>query len=107
MAWELQQHMHSWVAPSVHKAASEHEDPHEWLALRHADQRWDSDTGTEGYNKLAEYARSHLSYDVLVRDIADHAVEYSTTTNGGWEVYLEEWTTVPWCTEDDMLSWYA
>ena len=109
MAWELQQHMHSHIAPSVAKAAEASADAKDWLADRYADQRWDEDTGDEGYAGLVAEgaALADLGMDLAVEAIAEKAIECSTTTNGGWEVYLDNHTSIPWCTEDELQEWYA
>ena len=101
MAWELQQHMHQYVAPSIaYYARYRTECSATWLANRYADQRWDSDGPVEDYQRLTVEASS-LAWDVLVDAIADKAIEYSTTTNGGFEVYLDGWYSVPWYIEDN------
>ena len=106
MSWELQTNMHSWVAPSVDKAAKENECPKSWLADRYADQRWDEETGNAGYDMLHERA-AEMEYDTLLQAVADKAIQNSSTTNGGFEVYLDGWSSVPWCSEDEQLLWYA
>lgn len=112
MAWELQTDMHSWIAPSIAKAAEEHgteDDPLgiAWLCQRYADQRWDPDTGDTGYAKLVNNA-GFCMHDSLCHAIADHAIEHEgSTTNGGHAVYLDGWTAVKWCSEDAMLAWYS
>jgi len=117
MAWELQSHMHGHIVPSVYKAHLEAQDADggetdfTWLANRYADQRWDEDTGAEGYNVLVLEALSDLeglgAIDIYCDAIAEHASEYASTTNGGFEVYLDSHTSIPWCSEDEMQAWYA
>lgn len=109
--WELQQHMHHLVAPSIWKAALEQGDPYErWLAERYADQRWDEDEGDGGYDALVGQALGTIertSPMVIVEAIAEHAIEVGCTTNGGGEVYLDGWTSVPWCTDAEMQDWFG
>lgn len=101
--------MHSWVAPSIDLAARESGEPDQWLASRYADQRWDEDTGQEGYDILMSKGLdlAFNASDVLIDAIAEFAIEQGLTTNGGWEVYLDDWTSIPWCSEDEMQAWYA
>jgi len=109
--WELQTHMHATMAPSIWKGALENGDPYEqWLAERYADQRWDEDTGDEGYDALVAEALSIIERTdphVVVEAIAELAIEYGCTTNGGHEVYLDSCTSVPWATEAEIESWYG
>ena len=105
MAWELQRHMHGLVAPSIDKAARSQPYPKSWAAVKYADQRWDEATGNAGYDGLLEHAES-MEYDTLVEEVANRAIQNSSTTNGGHEVYLDGWTSVPWCSDDEQLIWY-
>ena len=111
MAWELQTHMHGWVAPSIWHTAKTADQPEVWLAERWADQRWDESTGADAYDALVEKALEimrDVGDELLVDAIALHAIENeNSTTNGGHEVYLDGWTSVPWCSEDQYQEWYA
>lgn len=102
--WELQRDMHSWVAPSIFKTYKEED--RKWLNQRYADQRWDEDTGDKGYKKLEQKA-NQFSLDVLIEEIANNAIEFGSTTNGGHEVYLDDYTSIPWCFETEVLTWYS
>ena len=109
--WELQTHMHPYAAPSVWKAALELGAPsyERWLAERYADQRWDGDSDGD-YDALVGQALGTIERtnpEVIVDAIAEHAIEVGSTTNGGHELYLDDWTSVPWCTEDEMQAWYS
>lgn len=106
MAWELQSHMHEWIPPTIEKASRVDESPHEWLCDRFADQRWDPTTGNDGYYDLLAQAMD-LPSDILIEAITEKAIEYACTTNGGHAVYLDGWIALPWCTEDELLTWWA
>lgn len=107
MAWELQRQMYDRIAPSIFKVWQEARDTVPcWLNKRYADQRWDYEDGDEAYDALVAKARG-MSEDTLIREIAEKAVEYSTTTNGSFEVYLDDFTSIPWCTEDEYLTWVS
>jgi hypothetical protein len=119
MAWELQQHMHSYIAPSIYAAAQNEDDPKLWLARRYADQRWNAqaDAADETGEDIVSGGADKAEYDALVADalgmpedvlidaIAEFAIEHGATTNGGWEVYLDGWTSIPFCSEDEKLAW--
>lgn len=107
MSWELQSHMHEYVAPSIDKAAQAKADPILWLAHRFADQRWDEDTGEAGYDALVEQALGLPDESILLEAVAEFAIENGSTTNGGHEVYLDDCTSVAWCTEDELLAWQS
>lgn len=115
MAWELQSHTHSRVPPSVWQAAVEHSPSraHQWwwLAQRWADQRWDESTGVAAYAALRSRALAYLrqgSIQFICIEIATHAIEHaSATTNGGHEVYLDGWTSIPWCSDEQHEAWWA
>ena len=106
MAWELQTQAHERIAPSIHYASLEENEPLQWLCERWADQRWDEETGQAGYYKLVDDAKGRHA-DQLVQDIADFAIEGATTTNGGYEVYLDGWTSVAFCTDDQLQAWWG
>lgn len=104
--WELQSQMHQYVRPSIWHYAQTTPDPEEWLKERYADQRWKEETGDTGYEALINQAKD-LPGDVLLDEVTNSAIEYAGTTNGGHELYLDSWTRIPWCTEEQMLDWYA
>lgn len=105
MAWELQTHMHGYIAPSIHKAAQEENDPHGWLCERYADQRWDEST-LMAYNRLVADA-GNFAQDTLINEITESTIAYASTSNGGHRVYLDNHTGVEWCTENEMLAWHG
>ena len=41
----------------------------------------------------------------MIDAIAEAAEAYSTTTNGGFSFYVDEHTTIPWCSEEVYLAW--
>ena len=108
--WELQRIMLSWVAPSIYKEAMAQgslKDALLWLAKRYADQRWNEGDTQERYEELVDRAIETMDGYLVVDALAELAIEYSATTNGGHEVYLDAYTSVPWCSEDEMLAWYS
>jgi len=109
--WELQSHMHSFIAPSVLKAAAEEPDPDDWLARIYADQRWDTSEPQKKYDKLVEQADRLLKdgcRDSVIEAIVEKAIEFGSTTNGGWEVYLDDgYTSVPWCSDEEHEQYWA
>jgi hypothetical protein len=110
MAWELQQHMHHRVAPSVwHYAQRKTTVPNDWLAEIWADQRCTEDPDTH-HELLCEATDlgDRLSFQDVAQQIATWAIENeNSTTNGGHEVYLDGWTSVPWCSDEQVEDWYA
>jgi len=102
--WELQGHMHQYIAPSIDKASNGEDNPREWLEFRFADQTSNEDCSD--YDDRVAIAKD-LATDTLINSIVDNAIEYAGTTNGAWEVYLDEWTSVPWCSDEECLEWYA
>jgi len=112
MAWELQRHMYSHIAPSI----AAYLDGMElgrfgralWLADRVIDLIDSTDLDalraarTRTVLDIYQLGESHV-LDMLV----DAAIEYSATTNGGHKVYLSEWYSVPWCDDDTQLRWWA
>ena len=104
MAWELQSHMHSYVQPTISKHAGEGPERLSQLAAWYADQRWDPDSGDEGYDILEAKAKTFAD-DVLIEAIASHAIEEGSTTNGGHEIYLDDWTSLEWCSDEEQEAW--
>lgn len=119
--WDLQRDMHSWIAPSIYKVhMGGKEDPVDqdftWICHRYADQRWNEDDGHDAYDALCVEAlemcvdtqgNPHFAgIKALCNAIAEKAIEYDATTNGGFEVYLDSHTSIPWCDEEDLHAWY-
>jgi len=101
--------MISYIAPSLDLAMREHSsDPREqfiWLAERYADQRWTEDSDLS-HELLADEGMSQGA-EFMIESIVEFAAEFGCTTNGAWEIYLDSWTSIPWCSEDQRLEWYA
>ncbi|MBW2672466.1 MAG: hypothetical protein JRD89_03500 [Deltaproteobacteria bacterium] len=101
--------MHPYVAPSVWKAALRHGHPsyEHWLADTYADQRHDADDEASHAALVSRALETieRTNPEVIVDAIAEHAIEVGSTTNGGHEIYLDDWTSVPWCSESEMLVW--
>lgn len=114
MAMELQQHMIAYIRPSIAKHVMIDDlVPYgtpgccvnfSLLVQLFCDTHWDEETGTDGYNLLSVLANGSNEPDLIER-IARKAEEYAATTNGGHEFYLDGFTSVAWCTEDEMLAW--
>jgi hypothetical protein len=101
MAWELQSHMQNMVAPSIHHHYGE--ECREALEAIYASQCTDDSCGS--WDKYMARAGG-MAWDGLVQAIAGKAIEYATTTNGAHEVYLDAWTSIPWCSDDQCLEFY-
>lgn len=105
--------MCSWIVPSLMAEAQKQEQPLEWLIDRRIDQIWESfkdetEAESERQNLRNLYCRNKPIYwGPLLEEIADSAIEYGSTTTGGYEFYLDEFTSVPWCDENAMLEWYS
>lgn len=97
--WELDQHMHSYIAPSVAAYAQRQSDPLYWLEATLREQLADPDFDLDN--------EPVLGTDELANRIAEQAIVYGGTTNGGHEVYLHAWCSVPWCNEDTYQQWYG
>ncbi len=106
MAWDLQSHMHAYVEPSIAKEIAGMVDPHDWLIHRYADQRWNGSTGEDSYTRLLDEA-DRLPQDTLISVIAEVAIERGRTTNGGHAVYLDDWHSVPFCSDEEMQAWHS
>ena len=94
--WELQRDMHSYIAPSVAAFAAKEPDPRHWLEVTLREQSDDDAPPV-----------MPLGMNGLCEAIAANAITYDGTTNGGHEVYLHAWQSVPWCDEDTYLTWYG
>lgn len=98
MAWEMQNHMFGYIGPSILSYLNENyageDDRRAWLLERLEDNLVDVWDGAP--------------IDSLVDTLAIEAQNIATTTNGAHEFYLdhEGYTTIPWCTEDEMLAFY-
>lgn len=89
MAWELPSDMHEYIEPSIAKAIAENViDPSQFEVVR----------------SLGELATQQ---NLVVRALTDQALERSSVTRGGHEVYLDTWCSIPWCTRDEMLQWWS
>ena len=109
--WVLQTHMHSWVAPSILASLtnSTESDEESVAQLRswYVDQRLPDDDCDEDDIARLQGEAAMLDASVLLQDIADMAIEYGSTTNGGHEVYLDSHTSIPWCSEDEYHTYWS
>ena len=109
--WELQSHMHEYIAPSIMAHAEAQPDPLGWLCERVVDLSCDEPDYEVEFPKLrAEYADAEgkpIYWGPLIERLTDAAVQFGSTTNGGHEFYLDGWTTVPWCDEKTKEMWYS
>ena len=104
--WDLQTHMQCYIAPSILAEARNQvnpwncEDPEaharQWLVdlLAYADCR-------------DRVEIEDMSTGCIIEALAQLAIEYSATTNGGHEFYVDAYTTIEWCSEDEMQQYYA
>ncbi len=99
MAWEMQHHMFSRIAPSIlahlNGNCDGEEKQREWLLERLKEHN--ADVWPES------------SLDSLIDSLCDYVTEVATTDNGGHEFYLdpEGYTTIPWCQDDDLHTFYG
>lgn len=113
--WELQRHMHSYIAPSIMKYAQEQKDPLGWLCQRVVDLSFDPENAVmePDYDREVDRLREQypkgkpIYWNPLVEALVEAAIAYGCTTNGGHEVYLGPWTSIPWCDEETMQEWYS
>ena len=106
MTWELQTHMIQYIEPSILAyVESLNINQQNWLACRYTDQRVRDDSNQLEYERLFRQAQE-LPADILIRAIAEHAAKLAATTNGGWEVYLCSWYSVPFCSDELMQSYW-
>lgn len=99
MAWEMQHHMFAHIGPSI---------------VSHLDGNCESDEDKREWliERLEEYGADvypESALDCLVDCLCDYVVETATTTNGAFEFYVdsEGYTTIPWCSDDEMLAFYG
>jgi len=105
--WELQSHVHHLIGPSILKHAQEQEDPLGWLCKRVTDLSWEDD---QDYDAMvaelrADYADAEgkpIYWGPLVERLTEAAIEHGSTTNGGWEFYIDDYTSVPFCEDEDL-----
>ena len=97
MAWEMQQQMHSYITPSIdlHMGEMTEGEATKWLVDMLTDH---------GVESLPT-----LNMDYLLQQLTDCVINVATTTNGGFEFWVDPdgCTTIPWCSEDDMLEWWG
>ena len=117
MAWELQRHMIQYIRPSIAAWAERHDDPHYVLVGLYAELKQDADEQALGsaaggrvlgdtYTSPRYYKQGTiLSKSELIQYIAMVAEQKSTTTNGAGAFYIDDWTTVPFCSEEVFLAW--
>lgn len=84
MMWELQTHMHAYIAPTIAQALERGDIPEDLL---------DPDLAPD------DIAQVHA--------LVTRALAYRATTTGGGALHLDARTTIPWCSHDDMLAWYT
>ena len=109
--WELQRHMHSWVAPSI-LASLAHNTENTAEAVTqlrdwYVDQRLRDDDFDEDDIARLHGEATMRDASTLLQEIADKAVEYATTTNGGHEVYLDSHTSIPWCSKEEYQTYWS
>lgn len=85
MSWELQQHMHEYIPPSIQKALENN-------LLDHVIK----DEGLEAF-----------TISTKVNHLTEMAVKESCTTNGGHEFYIDDWNHIPWCDDEEMTDYWS
>jgi len=94
MGWELQGHMHEYIAPSI---AAYCRDNGYLLSDVYADT-----LGTDGHA-----AAARRNPEEIMGELVEAVKAYATTTVGGHAFYIDGWTTVPWCSEEIKNLWYS
>ena len=94
--WELQSHMQCYIAPSILAEAKRQTNTRQWLVdlLAYADC-------------LDHVEVEDMSTGRIVEALAKLAIEYDATTNGGQEFYVDAYTTIEWCSDEEMHQYYA
>lgn len=107
MVWQLQENMKPLVGPSIHEYIKTEvpRDPVQWLAERYADQRWDQEDPAT-YDQLVRDA-CRVSIEGLIASITEHAIEQADTTNGGHEVYITGFISIPFISDEKALEYYC
>jgi len=109
--WELPTHMHSWVAPSILASLAHNTENSDeaitQLRSWYVDQRLPDDGFDEDDIARLRGEAAMRDATTLLYEIADKAVEYATTTNGGHEVYLDSHTSIPWCSEEEYQTYWS
>lgn len=99
MAWEMHHRMFGHIGPSIATYIEENfqndDERRNWLLERLEE------------NDADVYADSSL--DHLIDCLCDCAIEIATTDSGGFEFWVEPegCSTIPWCSEDDMLAYHG
>lgn len=106
--WEMNNQDHVIVAPSIFWYGMSQDDPAEWFADRYADVKCSTgepDLWDDQRIQALAFLRDGCVGDI-VEVLTEAAIEYGSITNGGWEMYIDGWTTVPWCTDEQRHGWY-
>jgi hypothetical protein len=106
MAWELQSQMARLIAPSVEAYLTAHDDPATEAARILCYQRTEGETDIAKIEAVQVECNGDVNRDGLgwaVGAISRHAEQVSTTSNGGWAVYLDQggWCEVPFIDEEE------
>ncbi len=127
MSWEMSDHMNPFIAPSIQREFTDFDElgNGSWnrdrleLAYNNVLDTIDevelsSDTDDYLYelSAIADTYRklnlSSMSSETISEFLSETARLYATTTNGGFKFYLaDKWTTIRWCSEDDMNIYYS
>jgi len=87
----MQEHMISYIRPSIEKYVRENPGMRESL--------------TEIYEE--KYEKKPIDDNDLYHGLSTIAEEKRTTTNGAWEFYLDSWTSIPWCSDEELQAYYG
>ena len=101
MAWEMQQHMFSYIRPSIDQFCKDH------CSLVELYVETCVDGALDGKYVRAVNACWHLSREAMIDAIASLAETNATTTNGAFRFYVDDHTTIPWCTEEEYQEYWS
>jgi hypothetical protein len=84
--------MHEYIAPSIAAYCRETEyDLSNLYADTLGEGRLDTGKGPEE----------------IMGELVAQVKAYASTTNGGYEFYIDDWTSIPWCSEEDKNLWHS
>lgn len=107
MAWEMQSQFYELVEPSLFYYCEEW--GHDRLTYLYVEQRLNEDFTNVGALKAEAEL---MSYEAMLRAVAEYAIEVATTTNGAHEFYCARmdgqlFHLVPFCSDEQSLAYYA
>lgn len=114
MAWEMDNTVKQYIAPSIHKVAmmpGGREDIEFYYVEQLVDPYSDYETLEAQEDRLFKEAKV-FSTEALVTAIAERAKVVATVANGGESFYISEYdggygSLVEFCDEDETLAYYG